>query len=197
MLSSQEGLSSLCPAPLGPACSRVLRSQGESGHERMRSRVEGSVLWPWKTWGLVGLGPKAQQHSQKEVGKLLPSDSAWEERRRRCALEMTLLEKRKKNYPRANLDFFPIGEMFDHVPYKGQPHWPTPVVRAASQHRMLLKLDYRPLIRIQLALLYINKIRTLERIMLCEFQMDCDNRPVFSVVVGSCQMGPGWTGLLS
>ena len=197
MLSSQEGLSSLCPAPLRPACSRVLRSQGESGRERRRSRVEGSVLWPWKTWGLVGLGPKAQQHSQKEVGKLLPSDSAWEERRRRCALEMTLLEKRKKNYPRANLDFFPIGEMFNHIPYEGQPHRPTPVVRAASQHRMLLKLDYRPLIRIQLALLYINKIRTLERIMLCEFQMDCDNRPVFSVVVGSCQMGPGWTGLLS
>ena len=87
--------------------------------------------------------------------------------------------------------------MFDHVPYKGQPHRLPPVVRAASQHRMLLKLDYRPLIRIQLALLYINKTRTLERIMLCEFQMDCDNRPVFSVVLGSCQMGPGWTGLLS
>ena len=65
--------------------------------------------------------------------------------------------------------------MFDHIPYKDQPHWLPPVVRAASQHRVLLELDYRPLIRIQLELLDINKIRTLERIMLCEFQMDCDD----------------------
>lgn len=63
------------------------------------------------------------------------------------------------------------------------------MVRAASQHRMLLKRLQTIKFRIQLALLYINKIRTLERIMLCEFQMDCDNRPMFSVVAGSCQMG--------
>lgn len=65
--------------------------------------------------------------------------------------------------------------MFDHLPYKDQPYWLPPVVRAASQHRVLLELDYRPLIRIQLELLDINKIRTLERIMLCEFKMDCDD----------------------
>lgn len=54
---------------------------------------------------------------------------------------------------------------------------------------MLLKLDYRPLIRIQLELLYINKIRTLERIMLCEFQMDCDDAD--RVLCGCGQLSDG------
>lgn len=60
--------------------------------------VEGRILLPWKTLGLVGLGPKAQKHSQNSE-TCYTYDLACKEGRSCCASGITLLEKKKKNYP--------------------------------------------------------------------------------------------------
>ena len=46
------------------------------------------------------------------------------------------------------------------LPYKGQPHLLSPMVRTAGQHTMPFKLDYN-ITHVPLALLYENKICTL------------------------------------
>lgn len=50
---------------------------------------------PWKTLGLVGLGPKAQKHSQKSE-TCYTYDSACKERRSCYTLEFTFLGRKKK-----------------------------------------------------------------------------------------------------
>lgn len=125
----------------------ILGRQGESGKESFG--VGGSGFLPWQTLGLIGLGPKAQKHSQKSVIGYT-YDSACKERRSCCTLKFTFLERKKKNKqtaPWANLYCFSIMEMFYYFPYKGWPYLLPSSVRTSSQHKhtMLLKLDYKPL----------------------------------------------------
>ena len=92
----QSSQSSLCPASLGPA---YCRDPWEVGRKWERKFwVGGSGFLPWETLRLVGVGPKAQKHSQKSE-TCYTCDSACKERRSCCTLGFTYLERKKKNCP--------------------------------------------------------------------------------------------------
>ena len=50
-----------------------------------------------------------------------------------------------------------------------------------SQQTMAVSIGLQTIIRVQLALLYVNKICTLRKVMLHEFQMGCDAINLFSL----------------